>query len=355
MVRPFLRSATLNGYVDVARASGLDPAALMRAQGLDPADLSVPDRWIPAAAVARLLDASTRACGRPDFVLRLAELRRLTAIGPLSVVLREEPDLRSVLTLLLRHEHSYNEALRMELSEGEDIAAVKLWFEFGEPAPAEAALTLGVAALFGIVRECVGEDWRPVAVCFANPAPEDIAAHRQYFGPGLRFGHDFTGLVMYAADLAAKNRLADPLMRPYARQILDSVVSPRARTTSDRVRDLLALLIPLGRCSVDQVAKAMGLDRRTLQRHLAAEGESFSGILHATRAGLAERHLAGDRYNLAEVGYVLGFSNPSAFSRWFHQRFGVSPREWRRTTTGVGAGPAAPVPVSVRSAVGPKV
>jgi AraC-like DNA-binding protein len=76
------------------------------------------------------------------------------------------------------------------------------------------------------------------------------------------------------------------------------------------------------------------VDQRTLQRQLAAEGESFTSILHATRAGQAERHLVSDRYTLGEVGNVLGFTSPSAFSRWFHQQFGVSPREWRRTTRG---------------------
>jgi AraC-like DNA-binding protein len=77
--------------------------------------------------------------------------------------------------------------------------------------------------------------------------------------------------------------------------------------------------------------------QRTLQRHLAAEGESFSSILHAARAGFAERLLTSDRYTLTEVGCVLGFTSPSAFSRWFHQQFGVSPREWRRTIRGRSA------------------
>jgi AraC-like DNA-binding protein len=333
-MRRLVRSATLNGYADVARAVGLDPIALMRSHGLDPSDLSVPDRWISAPAVARLLDASAEDTGRPDFALRLAELRRLTTIGPLSIVLREEPDLRSVLTLLMRHEHSYNEALRMQLSEAEGIATTRLWFEFGEPTPSGQALVLGVGALFGIVRACVGDDWHPLSVCFSTPAPDDVAAYHQFFGPGLRFDHDFSGLVLYASDLDAPNALADPLMRPYARRILESVVAARARTTCDRVAELVELLLPLDRCSIDHVAKAMGVDQRTLQRHLAAEGTSFGTILHATRAGLAERHLRGDRYTIGEIGTVLGFSSPSSFSRWFHQQFEMSPRQWRRTASG---------------------
>jgi AraC-like DNA-binding protein len=333
-MRPLVRSATLNGYVEVARSLGLDPAALMREHDLDPTDLSVPDRWISAPSVARLLQASAAAAGRSDFALRLAELRRLTTLGPLSVVLREEPDLRSLLGLLMRHEHSYNEALRTQLAEREGIATIQLWFEFGEPTPSGQALALGVGALFGIIRESLGDGWRPLAVCFTAPPPDEVAAYQRHFGPGLRFEHEFSGLVMYSADLDARNTLADPLMRPYAQQILSSVVAERARTTSDRVRELVELLLPLGRCSIDHVARSLRMDSRTLQRHLSAEGTSFSSILHATRAGLAERHLSSDRYTVSEVGFVLGFTSSSAFSRWFHQQFGLSPREWRRASIG---------------------
>ena len=53
--------------------------------------------------------------------------------------------------------------------------------------------------------------------------------------------------------------------------------------------------------------------------------------MHTTREALAERYLAADRYALTDVSELLGFTAPSAFSRWFRQRFGVSPTDWRTT------------------------
>jgi AraC-like DNA-binding protein len=330
--RALVRSATLSGYLALARSLDLDAPRLLRDIGLNPSDLAVPDKWISAAAVARLLDASARVSGYADFAVRLAELRRLSTLGPLSVVLREEPDLRSALRLLLRHENSYNEALRMRLDESEEIATLRLWYEFGEPAPTDQALALGAAAVHGIIRECLGKDWRPLAICFPHRAPADLQTYHRIFGPGLQFEHDFTGLVFYASDLNAANSLSDPLMRPYAQLFLDSVISPRATTSTERVKELVEFLLPMGKCSMDQVARALDMDRRTLHRHLADEGESFSSILHSTRAGLAQRYLANERYSMTDVSQLLGFTAPSAFSRWFQQQFGVSPSEWRETS-----------------------
>ena len=94
--------------------------------GLDMADLAFPDRWIPAAAAAWLLEMSAADSGCEDFGLRLSERRRLTTLGPLSVVLREEPDLRSALLLLTRYEYSYNEAIDLQLAEANGLATIRV-------------------------------------------------------------------------------------------------------------------------------------------------------------------------------------------------------------------------------------
>src|SRR3712207_2644372 len=255
---PSVRWATLDGYVGLARSCGLDPARLLREVGLDVADLAVPDTWIPAAAVAQLLEHSARLSGREDFGLRLAGLRRLATLGPLSVVLRQEPRLRDALALLIRYEHSYNEALRLRLDESGDLATMRLWFEFGEPAPTRQALELATAALLGIVRELLGDRWEPLAVCFSHGTPASLATHHAVLGPRLQFGHGFTGLVLYAGDLDAANTAVDPLLRPYARQFLQVLGRPRAPTATGQVRELVEMLLPLGRCSTAQVARKIG-------------------------------------------------------------------------------------------------
>jgi AraC-like DNA-binding protein len=289
----------------------------------------VPDKWVPAVAVARVMERSAIESGIEDFGLRLAGLRRLATLGPLSVVLREEPDLRSALGLLCRYEHSYNEALRLRLAEPGDLATMRIWFEFGEPAPTRQSLELATAALLGIVRELLGRQWEPLSFCFSHPAPASLGTHWAVFGPRLQFQHEFTGLVFYSAELNAANTASDPLLRPYTQQFLQALGTPRGATAADQVRQLVELLLPLGRCSTRQVARGLGVTQRTLHRHLAAEQESFSSIVHGTRQALAERYLAADRYSLTDVSELLGFTAPSAFSRWFRQRFGVSPTEWR--------------------------
>ena len=328
-MRPCVRSATLDGYVELARSLGLDPVRLTASVGLDVADLAAPEKWIPAADVARLLELSADRSGHEDFGLLLAGRRRLSTLGPLSVVLRQEPDLRSALTLLNGYERSYNEALHLRLEEGSGLATIRLWLEFAEPVPARQSLDLATAALHGIIRELLGRRWEPLSVCFSHPAPADLGTYHHTFGARLQFGHPFSGLMFFADQLDAPNTMSDPLLRPYSQQLLQSIPAPRGATVTERVTELVELLLPLGRCSTLQVARNLGVTQRTLHRQLAEQQEGFTGIVDARRAALAERYLDGDRYTVTDVSQLLGFTAPSAFSRWFRTRFGVSPSQWR--------------------------
>jgi AraC-like DNA-binding protein len=346
-MRPRVRTDTLTGYVGLARSVGLDPAALMAGVGLDIADLEVPERWIPAAATARLLELSAQQANCPDFGLRLAERRRFGTLGPLSVVLREEPDLRSAVDLLIRYERAYNQALHMRLTEADGRATIEVWLELGEPAPGEQALDLVMAALLGIIRRLTRGDWRPLSASFSRPAPPDARPWHRLFGPHVGFARDFTGLVLRARELDAPIVAADPSLRPYTREFLRTVIAPRAQAAAPglpEVVETVELLLPLGRSSISQVSRHLGLRPRELQRYLADRGETFSSILHATRARLAERYLPNARYSLTDVSQLLGFEAPSAFSRWFRQRFGTSPNQWRRTARTGPADDLAPPP-----------
>jgi AraC-like DNA-binding protein len=145
----------------------------------------------------------------------------------------------------------------------------------------------------------------------------------------VEFDSEFNGIVLCASDLNAVNPTSDPQLRSYARTYFESVSESRDTTVLNRVRELIEVLLPTGRCSIDQVARSLNVDRRTVHRRLADSGETFSSLLSATRTQLAEQLVANPHRSLTEISQLLGFSAPSAFSRWFRERFGCSARDWR--------------------------
>jgi len=73
------------------------------------------------------------------------------------------------------------------------------------------------------------------------------------------------------------------------------------------------------------------MGERTLRRRLRQEGVTFRGVLDATRAELAQSCLRDHRVTIAEVAFLLGFSEPSAFLRAFKRWTGRTPAAFRAT------------------------
>ncbi|WP_116452374.1 AraC family transcriptional regulator [Blastococcus litoris] len=328
----FVRWAALVGFPELCRSVGLDPGRLLADVGLHLAEPLDHDTWIPAPPVALVLERAAVASGCDDFAVRLNRWRRFSHLGPISLVLREEPDLRSALDLLIRYQRAYNGVIDLRLVETGDLATVHIRVDYGRPVPVRQPLDLTAASLMTTIRGLVSAAWEPRVVCFSHPAPADLTAFHRVFGSTLRFDHEFTGVVFSARDLDAATVTADPGFRPYARQLLQSLAAPRPVTVADEVGSLVEFLLPLGSCSLARVSRDLGVQPRTLHRRLAAEGQSFSAIVQATRVRLATHYLANERFTLTEVSGMLGFATPSAFSTWFRQHFGTSASDWRSRT-----------------------
>ena len=323
-----MRYAALTRYDDLCAQLGVNARSLMGRHGLDVDALPRQDTWVPALAVARLLEASAAESGCETFGLRLAELRRSSSLGPLSMVLREESTVRSALDLLRRYERSYNEALRTSRTERDGTVTIRVALDFEADVQARQAVELALGATHRVLRDLIGEGWSAAAVFLPHPAPADRSEHERILGSRLTFDHDFAGLQVSSVNLDRAVPGADPQRRAYAEQFLRGL-GPGDATTASQVRSAVEVLLPMGRCSVDAVAADLGVDRRTLHRHLAAEGETFSRVLDAVRTDLAERFLRNGLQSLTEVSESLGFAASSGLSRWFRQRYGCTPSEWR--------------------------
>ena len=80
-------------------------------------------------------------------------------------------------------------------------------------------------------------------------------------------------------------------MARHVKQYLEPLLAHANAAVTDKVRQLVYELLPSGRCSVERMASSLGMDRRTLRRHLARDGETFSSIVDAARADLVQRYV----------------------------------------------------------------
>jgi AraC-like DNA-binding protein len=324
-----VRSASLNGYVELVQSLGYDPLALLRSANLSLRLLENPEALIPSGAVRRVLEASAQATGSEDFALQLAMRRTLSDLGPISLVLQEEPTAREALDTLQRYSLLLNTSLVTRI---EDVGQTVVIREDLLPIPGAVtrqALDLTVGVMFRTLRELIGPGWRPLEVCFTHRAPRSTTTYRSLFGRVPKFNHSFNGMVCAAADLQRQRALDHVGAARFAREHLDAVLQHRTTGVGDSCRQLMLGLLPSGRCTAQQLAYYLRIDRRTLHRYLSDEGLTFSSLLHQMRTELARRHLRESDRPIGEVAGLLGFSTHSGFSHWFHAAFGCSVSQMR--------------------------
>jgi AraC-like DNA-binding protein len=89
---------------------------------------------------------------------------------------------------------------------------------------------------------------------------------------------------------------------------------------------------------VDDVAAALALSTRTLQRKLAEAGTNFQAVHDAARQALAKELLRDSRLNLTDVAFMLGYREQSSFNRACREWFGNTPARTRERLRGASAG-----------------
>ena len=97
-----------------------------------------------------------------------------------------------------------------------------------------------------------------------------------------------------------------------------------------RVRSVLLDLLPHGSVSDDLVAEALHMSVRTMHRKLVETESSFRALLVEIRRELAEQYILDSSLTLTEISLLLGFSEPSSFSRAFKSWTGTAPSEVRQ-------------------------
>lgn len=324
-----VRSVTLAKYSAIARGLGMDPVGMLRHVGLDPSCLLTHDLRIPEASLAHILDASSRTSHSSSLGLLMGETWRLSDFGVLGLLLQQQPSLRQALAVLKQYRHLLSDSVAIDIAEHPQLTVLHCALVTGRTHPGRQPMELAVAALLALCRHQLGPHWMPRRVHFMHPAPSHLAIHRRLFGPHLEFSSDVDGIVLAQGELDQLNPLCDPNMARYARDFIE--LQPRGRPLlSHAVHRAVHALLPRGRHTIEQVGQQLGMSARTLQRQLGQEGVNFQALVNEVRREQALRLIEGAGHSITEVAQLTGFSETSAFSRWFHQQFGVSPSRWKK-------------------------
>lgn len=319
----------------VARAMGdaIDAAAMLRSVGLDPAARTDVAQMIVDTAYYELLERiAAQTGGAVDLPVRVGRSMACDDYGAFGLAWKTAPTLRASFARAERYWRLLTTVAEYEVRPDGENAYFMLHRQGERRLGLRLSNEATLASVVSIIREVSPAPFSPLEAHLKHPAPPDTGAHAAFFGCPLIFGSEMDALLIPGQALNRGNRLGDEGLSRFMVQHLDAELKKRVAddwTLERMVRGAVAQSLSDGVPRAAEVARRLGMSERTLQRRLNEDGLSFQQIAEAARRELAEGLLAQSDYSLAEVAFLTGFSEQSAFSRAFKRWSDQTPAAFR--------------------------
>jgi AraC-like DNA-binding protein len=327
-----VRVEALGHFDEVVRDRGGDPVALLRSLGIEPDIRTQKHALLPYRQLVGLLEHSAETLGCADFGLRLGSRQQPTGIlGPLDIAMRNSTTLGDAFRYCADHVYTYCASTTLGLAHdlnGQWIMRFEILLDRlpRQRQGVEHALLVTHLAVLAMSDNKA----RSREIWFAHEPSSPVAVYRQYLGAPVYFGQPYNAIFLDARHEALPITGRNSQLYELATKYIDVEFPEPDLLISSRVRSLIGEKLSAGGRLHTEVAAAMGLHPRTLQRRLREEGIHFETIRDEVRRERAWRYLTQTRLPLIRIAAMLGYSELSALSRSCIRWFARSPREFRQ-------------------------
>jgi AraC-like DNA-binding protein len=310
-------------------ALGLDVPAVLRHAGLSLDLMSAARPVVTTAQFFAFWRSVETLCPDPSLGLRLGDGTRTEVYDMVTAAALHSGTLGDALDKLARYKRlTCPEDVVVEYTR--DEAAVSMRWMLAEGHTPRLLVDAMFASNFALAERGTGRALHLRRIELTR-RPADGVPLQPHFRCELRFNSPQDRIVYPRSDLELpfisqdEGHLANvlPLLEGSLRE------QTAATTLRDKVWNVLSRGMRGGHLRMAQVAHALHLSPRTLQRRLGDAGTSYQQLLDQVRHHLARRLLDATDLDVGEIAFLLGFEELNSFNRAFRQWEGATPARWR--------------------------
>jgi AraC-like DNA-binding protein len=307
---------------------GADPDGVLASVGLDPLALSDAENLATFATVGRLLHECVVRTGCDHFGLLVGQRGGPPSLGLAGLLALDSADVGTALRSLVSHLDIRDRGAVPTLTV--DGKWVTLGYVVYEPGVQSVDQIADIAIAIGcnILRSLCGAAWVPSEVLLAHRRPADVRPYRRFFLAPVRFDAGHNALVFPSKWLARPLPATDPHLRQQLQDQLRYFDAIHGMSFTAKMRRTLRAALTRGTCSVAQAAQIFNMSRRTLSRHLRAEGTTYEALLNEVRYEVACQLLGHTDMLVRDVAETLDYADAAAFIRAFRRWSGTTPGRW---------------------------
>ena len=248
--------------------------------------------------------------------------------------MRHAPTLNDALAAGAQYGYVFSPVMRASLVpvvDAPDLVDVTLNISDGTEGPCAQTAEFVLLGILHVLRWLTDNRVRPVLMLLPHAAINSPEVYAQYFGCACQFSATFAAVRLRLSDLSLALPARNPLLLEMARGYIEHHYGTARQLLSERVRIVLRQRLAMGRVGQVDIAEALSLHPKTLQRRLAQEGARFDSLIDAVRRERFLELLAQPtRPSMAQIALMVGYSEQSALARSCQRWFGLSPSAMRQ-------------------------
>lgn len=322
----------LKSALDILEWEGLDGRRLLEEQGVNIPDFEDRSRRIPLRANGLAWRIVTDRLSDPAIGVRAA----LRHFNPgdwqsLGLAILYSASLRQALERVTRYFDIVSDAAEVTLEETDDALVFAATTRDDSGTANWALLEFGLTSLLILLQEIMPEPLRPRRIDLLRPQEQASPQFETLFRCPVFFGcareRVYFDLALADIPLRGSNESLAVYQDSCSEQYLSTI---KSGTTATRVRREITRLMVGRSPRLTDVAAALHISGRQLQRRLSREKTTFENVVTDIRRHLSVSYLADPRHSLSEIAFMLGYSSQSNFTRAFGHWFAMTPLEFRK-------------------------
>lgn len=326
----------LRPLFDYVTNQGKPIDSMLALLGLTEVELKNGDRRVSDESVDGLFAEAERLCDDPNVGLHIGQTMRASHLGILGMMVMTCATAREAFDLVLRYQNLIGNGGDVAIEQQGDEIEFSYFPVNGREPYGRHNTEFCFAGWNAQATLLAGAQFKPTRMTLPYPRPDNIDDHRAVFGCEFAFDApkacayfpaSYLDVPLFAAEPQLKSVLevqARQRLREWQGEQVDG--SPLVAKTKQAIAEAIAFGVP----SVDEIAEAMNVSSRTLQRQLESLGSSYKELLDSVRADLASKYMGRQELSILDVAFMLGFSEQSSFQRAFKRWFGATPGAYRR-------------------------
>jgi AraC-like DNA-binding protein len=311
------------------KLAGVPLQPLLEKTGLTPEQIDDPRARISVSDQVKLLNLVAAALEDDLLGFRLAQTADFRTLGLFYYVLASSEVLIDALKRAERYSSIINEGLLPKCVDRKSLA-ISLRYVGTSRHLDRHQVEFWMVAFVRTCRQLTGLRLLPSRVRMMHHRAQNME-FAEYFGNDIEFGAEADEIIFPDSIRQSPIVSADPYLNNVLIGYCEDAISPRKNRGSFQsvVENAIVPLLPHGKARADEIARKLGVSRRTFARRLSLEGLTFKELLESLRSDLANCYLADKDISISEIAWLLGYREVSSFSHSFKRRTGKTPREMR--------------------------